>query len=207
MAQYVVPNPNDVFFCPFEESHTIRALGAIKHLHKCAKSHPNMKLSICPFNQIHWVKQEEFAHHVNKCPDKSRFQLSREQEQYIEKSNIYRDPVEDDHVFEEGEDWTHEMDSDNVEDFCWNTHVASSARWAQPHEGPVIVPTVPPKARSIGSLIHEVPIRRANASFKLSPHFPSNVSTDSAVTLLQMNRGRGTSSSVQKPSGGQKIFS
>ncbi|ELT92078.1 hypothetical protein CAPTEDRAFT_227390 [Capitella teleta] len=203
MAQYVVPDPNDTWQCPFEESHTIRALGAQKHLLKCQKSHPNVEIKSCPFNGTHWVRTSEMSRHMALCPDKARYHQVAMQEQHTKPPVAPVEPDDFNANFS-GEVWE---DDPNQKVFDWNKDVSSSASLSMQHNTlppqPVPVPAVPQRV---------VKPRRPNANFTLHPTRPrqqaqpvepparqvepqdrqmhgvnSNGATD---TLIQINRGR-----------------
>ncbi|KAK2580174.1 hypothetical protein KPH14_012443 [Odynerus spinipes] len=57
--------------CPYEETHRIAKSVMAKHLLKCEKSHPTVKLERCPYNILHRIKPLEFQHHLATCENRA----------------------------------------------------------------------------------------------------------------------------------------
>lgn len=71
MAQYRVPDPEELIECPYDRVHMVRAKRFQYHLVKCRKNYTGTEFMKCPFNAKHHVPKPEFRHHIANCPDKA----------------------------------------------------------------------------------------------------------------------------------------
>ncbi|XP_063706386.1 uncharacterized protein LOC134835437 [Culicoides brevitarsis] len=60
--------------CPYDVTHQLIPCRYQKHIIKCARQHPHIKLEVCPFNSTHHIKPELFAVHKIQCPDRLAFE-------------------------------------------------------------------------------------------------------------------------------------
>uniref|UniRef100_A0A336MSV6 CSON003563 protein n=1 Tax=Culicoides sonorensis TaxID=179676 RepID=A0A336MSV6_CULSO len=60
--------------CPYNDSHQILLYRFQKHLVKCARQHPHIKLEVCPFNASHRIRPAQFQAHKIDCPDRLKFE-------------------------------------------------------------------------------------------------------------------------------------
>ncbi|XP_058456547.1 gametocyte-specific factor 1 homolog [Malaya genurostris] len=61
--------------CPYNRSHRIMPHVMPKHLFKCRKNYPSVKLANCPFNTVHQIPFPEMKLHTETCPDRASFEL------------------------------------------------------------------------------------------------------------------------------------
>ncbi|XP_055590538.1 gametocyte-specific factor 1 homolog [Uranotaenia lowii] len=61
--------------CPYDRSHLIQPHAMPKHLYKCRKNHPWIKLACCPFNTAHRVPKPELKLHTASCEDRATFEV------------------------------------------------------------------------------------------------------------------------------------
>ncbi|WAR17698.1 GTSF1-like protein [Mya arenaria] len=71
MAQYHVPDPEELIECPYDRVHMVRAKRFQYHLVRCRKNYIGSEFQKCPFNAKHHVPKPEFRHHIANCPDKA----------------------------------------------------------------------------------------------------------------------------------------
>uniref|UniRef100_UPI00358ECBA2 gametocyte-specific factor 1-like n=1 Tax=Myxine glutinosa TaxID=7769 RepID=UPI00358ECBA2 len=112
-------DPDEIFTCPYDQSHLVRASRFPYHIVKCKKNnlHLAKRMNSCPFNARHIILKTEMESHIMQCPDKitiaqdveqcrsSSFQLPLPQ--YIESDNK---PLED---------WENEIDESASKHFIW----------------------------------------------------------------------------------------
>ncbi|PVD32570.1 hypothetical protein C0Q70_08011 [Pomacea canaliculata] len=73
MAEYEVPDPEDILICPYNNAHAIRAKRMQHHLVKCRKQHEiSRRFVACPFNAKHEIPKAELRYHLTVCPDRVR---------------------------------------------------------------------------------------------------------------------------------------
>ncbi|MES1904680.1 MAG: factor 1-like [Paramarteilia canceri] len=100
-----------VIRCPYDEQHLVRQYRMARHLIKCAKNHPHIKLRTCPFNSMHHIKEEEFNKHIIECP--YQFKIL---EAY---PNLESAPKEEQASCPEPNEVSKSEESDIVEDLTW----------------------------------------------------------------------------------------
>lgn len=57
--------------CAYDNSHRIKKYRMFRHLIKCEKQHPHIKLNKCPFNSLHRIKPLEMEHHLLVCESRA----------------------------------------------------------------------------------------------------------------------------------------
>ncbi|XP_055998471.1 uncharacterized protein LOC125683191 isoform X1 [Ostrea edulis] len=71
MAQYKIPDPEELTPCPYDKVHMIRAKRMQYHLMKCRKNYAGRDFATCPFNARHEMPKPELRYHLANCPDKA----------------------------------------------------------------------------------------------------------------------------------------
>jgi len=71
MAQYKIPDPEEMIPCPYDKVHMIRAKRMQYHLMKCRKNYIGSDFAVCPFNARHEMPKPELRFHLANCPDKA----------------------------------------------------------------------------------------------------------------------------------------
>ncbi|KAK3086609.1 hypothetical protein FSP39_021001 [Pinctada imbricata] len=71
MAQYNIPDPEDLIPCPYDKVHMVRAKRMQYHLMKCRKNYVGREYATCPFNARHEMPKPELRYHIVNCPDKA----------------------------------------------------------------------------------------------------------------------------------------
>lgn len=71
MAQYKIPDPEEMVLCPYNKVHMIRAKRLQYHLMKCRKNYIGSDFATCPFNARHEMPKPELRYHLANCPDKA----------------------------------------------------------------------------------------------------------------------------------------
>lgn len=66
MSKIVEPGHN-FMICPYNDAHQILQYRFQKHIVKCARQHPHIKLLVCPFNSCHRIVPEKMK--VRKCKE------------------------------------------------------------------------------------------------------------------------------------------
>uniref|UniRef100_A0A182R0K2 CHHC U11-48K-type domain-containing protein n=1 Tax=Anopheles farauti TaxID=69004 RepID=A0A182R0K2_9DIPT len=56
--------------CPFDRSHLVVAKSFSRHLVKCQRQNPEIKLVRCSLNTSHLVKEEDLKQHLKDCPSR-----------------------------------------------------------------------------------------------------------------------------------------
>uniref|UniRef100_A0A2M4BXE6 CHHC U11-48K-type domain-containing protein n=1 Tax=Anopheles marajoara TaxID=58244 RepID=A0A2M4BXE6_9DIPT len=62
---------SDKLQCPYDPLHQIAANSFGKHLVKCERQHPGMKLARCPLNSFHRFPPEKLKEHLKVCPSRA----------------------------------------------------------------------------------------------------------------------------------------
>lgn len=62
---------SDKLQCPYDPLHQIAANSFGKHLLKCERQHPDMKLARCPLNSFHRFPPEKLKEHLKVCPSRA----------------------------------------------------------------------------------------------------------------------------------------
>ncbi|XP_068208108.1 serine-rich adhesin for platelets-like [Palaemon carinicauda] len=63
----------ELWKCPYDESHLILPLKFSAHLVKCRKNHPQINLERCFYNSNHYVKKSKMRQHLRECEDKANY--------------------------------------------------------------------------------------------------------------------------------------
>ena len=63
-------DPDQMFLCPYDASHSVTASRMKRHLVKCRKNFLISENAICPFNDQHVICAPEMDYHKLVCPDK-----------------------------------------------------------------------------------------------------------------------------------------
>lgn len=71
MAQYKIPDPEELIPCPYDKVHMIRAKRMQYHLMKCRRNYAGRDFATCPFNARHEMPRPELRYHMSNCPDKA----------------------------------------------------------------------------------------------------------------------------------------
>lgn len=71
MAQYSIPDSDDLLECPYDKVHLVRAKRFQYHLMKCRNNYKGREYMTCPFNAKHEMPKPEYRHHIQHCPDKA----------------------------------------------------------------------------------------------------------------------------------------
>lgn len=71
MSKIVEPGHN-FMICPYNDAHQILQYRFQKHIVKCARQHPHIKLLVCPFNSCHRIAPEKMK--VRKCKENVRLE-------------------------------------------------------------------------------------------------------------------------------------
>ncbi len=61
---------DNVVSCPYDKSHQVLRHKLSQHLVRCARQHPDARMSVCPFNSAHHVPDTKFGYHKRHCPDR-----------------------------------------------------------------------------------------------------------------------------------------
>uniref|UniRef100_A0A182NC00 CHHC U11-48K-type domain-containing protein n=2 Tax=Anopheles TaxID=7164 RepID=A0A182NC00_9DIPT len=61
--------------CPFDRSHLVAPKSFPRHLVKCQRQNPDVKLARCPLNTSHMVKEEDLEQHLKDCPSRIQLEL------------------------------------------------------------------------------------------------------------------------------------
>ncbi|KAJ8321803.1 hypothetical protein KUTeg_000274 [Tegillarca granosa] len=73
MAQYKIPDPEELIPCPYDKVHMIRAkrmqLIGIKTFFQ--QNYAGRDFATCPFNARHEMPRPELRYHMSNCPDKA----------------------------------------------------------------------------------------------------------------------------------------
>lgn len=59
--------------CPYDPSHRVEPIKYAKHLQRCRKANPHMKIEVCPFNSSHHIPSYAMNYHIEKCEYKQKF--------------------------------------------------------------------------------------------------------------------------------------
>uniref|UniRef100_A0A2M4AQY5 CHHC U11-48K-type domain-containing protein n=1 Tax=Anopheles triannulatus TaxID=58253 RepID=A0A2M4AQY5_9DIPT len=66
---------SDKLQCPYDPLHQIAANSFGKHLLKCERQHPEMKLARCPLNSFHRFPPEYLKAHLKDCPSRAEIEV------------------------------------------------------------------------------------------------------------------------------------
>lgn len=111
MAQYRIPDPEDLLECPYDRVHMVRAKRFQYHLMKCRKNYTGKDFVSCPFNAKHEMPRPELRHHIANCPDKAvmepelAYNSRKEQGDEGMLKGCTDTPVYNDMEIESTEDW------------------------------------------------------------------------------------------------------
>ncbi|XP_052861670.1 gametocyte-specific factor 1 homolog [Anopheles cruzii] len=72
-----IPNFGRVLECPFNRAHQIPEERMQRHLIKCKKQYPKVKMLQCPLNSTHLMPTEEYMTHIQLCRDRSLVETFR----------------------------------------------------------------------------------------------------------------------------------
>ncbi|XP_061166854.1 uncharacterized protein LOC133175761 [Saccostrea echinata] len=118
MAQYKIPDPEEMIPCPYDKVHMIRAKRMQYHLMKCRKNYAGSDFATCPFNARHEMPKPELRYHLANCPDKAVIEpmLAYESSKRNgEDASMFRGctdlPVYDNVVINSEENWDDEIPS------------------------------------------------------------------------------------------------
>lgn len=89
MATPANPTPGyeNLVQCPYDKGHQILHHRVMRHLTKCGRQHPHIKLEICPYDTMHRLRPEDMEDHKKTCSGRARLE---------EYSNILYTPAETD---------------------------------------------------------------------------------------------------------------
>ncbi len=66
-----------IMICPYDKHHVIRAQRYIRHILRCGKNNPHIKLFFCFYQNIHVFRtQPELLDHELTCPARENFDLA-----------------------------------------------------------------------------------------------------------------------------------
>ncbi|XP_050085271.1 protein D7-like [Anopheles aquasalis] len=65
---------SDKLQCPYDPVHQIAPNSFGKHLLKCERQHPDMKLARCPLNSFHRFPPEQLKEHLKVCPSRAELE-------------------------------------------------------------------------------------------------------------------------------------
>lgn len=117
MAQYKIPDPEEMIPCPYDKVHMIRAKRMQYHLMKCRKNYVGSDFATCPFNARHEMPKPELRYHLANCPDKAVIEpmLAYESSKRNGEASMFRGctdlPVYDNVVINSEENWDDEIPS------------------------------------------------------------------------------------------------
>lgn len=107
-------DPEELFLCPYDQSHVIRKKIMPYHLMKCRKNWTGKEYRTCPFNANHQVPAPEFIGHKQLCED--RYIIERDLEIMMKKKKDksgctipVAKPIEPEIVPESTEDWDRDL--------------------------------------------------------------------------------------------------
>ncbi|XP_058062253.1 gametocyte-specific factor 1 homolog [Anopheles bellator] len=72
-----IPNFGRVLECPYNRAHQITEERMQRHLIKCKKQYPKVKMLLCPFNSTHYLEAAEYMAHLRLCRDRSLVETFR----------------------------------------------------------------------------------------------------------------------------------
>ncbi|XP_052867426.1 gametocyte-specific factor 1-like [Anopheles cruzii] len=66
---------SDYMQCPFNRLHQVPPKTFGKHLVKCQRQNPEIKLERCPLNSYHMMPKEKIKEHLRTCPSRGELEL------------------------------------------------------------------------------------------------------------------------------------
>ncbi|XP_058061644.1 uncharacterized protein LOC131211963 [Anopheles bellator] len=66
---------SDYIQCPFNRLHQVPPKSFGKHLVKCQRQNPEIKLERCPLNSYHMMPKEKIKEHLRTCPSRGELEL------------------------------------------------------------------------------------------------------------------------------------
>lgn len=77
-ASQQLVDKEQLFPCPYDPLHLVRAKRFQYHLMKCRKNYAGQDMVPCPFNARHVIPRPEQRHHFANCPDKALIEPDHE---------------------------------------------------------------------------------------------------------------------------------